>query len=141
MKVTKDKWVWMPHAAHYICADKCRFFMATKVGRYIVSTVGEYWPDRAVREIHARIHDPEWHAEHNHLKGDYYDHEYMKRFGFEEVGYKRLYETMVFKSKKSDNGCCPYVIKNATELEMDVYNEASEAYKGHMKMCRTYANK
>ena len=54
MKVTKDKWVWMGHAGHFICGHDCRFHMATRVGKYLVSTVGELWPSRAVREIHAK---------------------------------------------------------------------------------------
>lgn len=144
MKVTKDKWVWLPHPAHYICSDKCEFVMATKVGRYIISTVGQYWPERAVREIHARIHDPKWHAENNNLKGDRYDYEYKKRFGYEEIGYQRKFETMVFPSKKMpEGGCeaCPYTIKSGRNIDEEHYNEAKDAYKGHMKMCVKYANK
>lgn len=31
----------MPHAAHYICGYRCQFKLATKVGKYLISTVGE----------------------------------------------------------------------------------------------------
>lgn len=140
MKVTKDKWVWMPHPAHFICSRDCKFFLATKVGKYIVSTVGEYWPDQAVRRIHAEIHDAKWYAENRDRKGDDFDHVYMKKFGFEEIGYGRKYETMVGDCIKSENACCPYVMVNH-ELDFASYNTAKDAYQGHLKMCRKFANK
>lgn len=52
-----SSWEWYGHPAHFICGDKCRFHLATKVGKYLVSTVGELWPERRVREIHAEVHD------------------------------------------------------------------------------------
>lgn len=30
------------HAGHFICADRCLFHLCTKVGRYLVSSVGSY---------------------------------------------------------------------------------------------------
>lgn len=145
MKTPKDKWVWMPHPAHFICSKDCQFFMATKVGKYIVSTVGQYWPDRQVREIHASIHDPKWHTANKDRKGDDYDHAYMKRFGFKDIGYNRKFETMVFKARKmpKDEGCpaCSHAIVVSEVFDEEYYNEPEDAYKGHMKLCRKYANK
>lgn len=118
--------------------------MATKVGRYMISTVGEYWPERAVREIHASIHDPKWHAENNYRKGDDYDYAYKKRFGFEEIGYLRKYETMVFKAKKMPvEGCkaCTHCIEVTTNYAFEGYNDAKSAREGHMKYCLEFANK
>lgn len=43
--MNKDNWVWMPHAGHFCGASKCLFKLNTYVGKYIVSTVGEYFPD------------------------------------------------------------------------------------------------
>jgi hypothetical protein len=99
-EIDMSNWKWFGHAGHFICADKCRFHLTTKVGKYLVSTVGEYWPERVVREIHAEVHDKKWFAENRNLKGDYFDHAYMKKFGFEEIGCDRKYETMVFKAGK-----------------------------------------
>ena len=143
MKITKDKWIWMPHPAHFICSRDCRFFLATKVGKFIVSTVGEYFPDRAVREIHAQVYDAEWLAKNKILKGDHFDAEYMKKFGYEEIGYGRKYETMVFKAmpRKHKNRCCPYMIISGDNVDFEGYNSAEEAYKGHLKLCNKYANK
>ena len=41
-----SKWVWHGHAAHFIGAQSCRFRLTTTVsdGRYVVSTVGDYFP-------------------------------------------------------------------------------------------------
>jgi len=42
-------WQWLGNAMHLCVSDKCRFHLATVVGggRWIVSTVGDYWPDGA----------------------------------------------------------------------------------------------
>ena len=113
-------WIWMPHPGHFICSSQCRFIMNTCVGKYIVSTVGEWWPDRGQREIHAKIYDPAWFAEHHALLGDNFDREYKKKFGYEDIGCDRKYETMVFKSRKSGHKCCPY--------EADVRQAINELY-------------
>ena len=139
-----NNWKWFGHVAHFICGDKCRFHMATQVGKHLVSTVGEYWPERSSREIHAKISDPKWLAENITLKGDYFDHAYMKKFGFEEIGCDRKYETMVFKAGKPCTsktcGCgLPTIV--GSELDFLGYNNAGDAAKGHLKLCRKWANK
>jgi hypothetical protein len=105
--MTKDKWVWMPHAGHFICGDRCRFHLSTYVGKYIVSTLGE-------------------------MKSLWNDEE------FEDIGCDRKYETMVFKARKSKNKCCPWVQKSGEDVDFDGYNDAGEAYKGHLKMCKKW---
>jgi len=139
----KNKWVWMPHAGHFICGDKCQFHLNTYVGGYIVSTVGELWFDRGSREIHAEVYDPTWLAENKYRKGDDFDSAYMKKFGFEEIGCDRKYETMVFKAKKAkdENKCCPWRIIVEKEVDFDGYNSANDAYKGHLKMCKKWSIK
>lgn len=104
----RDKWVWMPHAGHFILGHKCQFRLCTYVGKYIVSTVGEL-PDSDNTEK-------------------------MRTIGFD-----RLYETMVFKSKKSGNKCCPYEMKDADNLDFGSYNDADSARKGHLNMCAKWA--
>lgn len=135
----KDKWIWMPHAGHFICASKCEFHLNTYVGKYIVSTVGEYWPERDVREIHAQVHNKEWLIENKHLLGDDFDHAYMKKFGYEKIGCDRKFETMVFEARKSEHKCCPYRIIVEKEVDMEGYNSANDAYKGHIKLCKKWA--
>lgn len=143
--ITRDNWIWMPHPAHFICSDKCKFFLSTKVGKYIISTVGEFWPERVSREIHAEIRDLAWHKKNNSLIGDEYDREYFDRFGYEEISCGRKYETMVFLSKKTtkEYGCeaCPFIIESGENIDMDGYNKPEEAYRGHIKMCTKYSKK
>ena len=134
----KDKWIWMPHAGHFICGNRCRFHLNTYVGKYIVSTVGELCPEQRVREIHAGVYDSHWLKENAHLKGDNFDNAYFKKFGYEKIGYDRTYETMVFEAKKSTHKCCPYEIIVSEEMDMEGYNSAKEATKGHMKLCKKW---
>lgn len=129
------------NAAHFICGDKCRFHIATKVGRYLVSTVGELWPERTSREIHADVYDAKWLAANRHRKGDDFDYAYMQRFGYEDIGCDRKYETMVFKAgapcTAKDCGCGMPSIASS-EIDFAAYNDRAAATKGHEAMCRKY---
>lgn len=131
----KENWIWMPHAAHLIVGNDCRFHLATYVGKYIVSTVGEYWPDQEVRRIHAEVNNPSWYEENKNLKGDNFDIAYFKKFGYNEIGCGRIYETMVFKAKKTKGLCCQYVMISGENVDFRGYNTPKEAREGHSKMC------
>lgn len=135
----KSRWVWMPHAGHFILGDKCRFHLNTYVGKYIVSTVGELWNDEQVRRIHASIHNPEWYSENKDLKGDYFDNAYFKEFGFEALGLRHKYESMVFRARKSSNKCCPYEIIVEKNYDEQRYDTDEEAMAGHMKLCNKWS--
>lgn len=107
----KKDWIWMPHAAHFICGPDCQFTLATYVNGYIISTVGELVTSR------------------------------IKSEKFETVALGRLYETMVFKAKKGDdNKCCPYVMDYGDDgdLDQEGYNDPEKAYLGHLAMCEKY---
>lgn len=143
--IPKESWVWMPHAGHLIVGNDCRFHLNTRVGKYIVSTVGEYNPDQEVKRIHAKVHDPVWYAENQAEKGDYFDVAFQKKFGWTSIGLSRTYETMVFKAVKENEAdpkyqCCPWKMTSG-ELDMDGYNTATDAYKGHLEMCSKWAKK
>ncbi len=140
--MSAQAWRWFGHAGHFICSRDCQFHLATQVGQYLVSTVGEYWPPRRVREIHAEVHDPAWLAENDERLGDDFDAAYMKRFGFEEIGYQRLYETMVFRAGKpcTDPKCnCGLPAIDGSELDFAGYNGARAATEGHLALCRKWA--
>lgn len=142
--IPREEWEWFGHAGHLIVARWCRFHMATKVGDYLVSTVGEYWPERPVREIHAKVHDPGWLAAKRHLLGDEFDAAYMRRFGFEEIGYGRKYETMVFRATKVCTSpscdCGMPMPDDWSELDSGAYNNPGAARAGHLAMCEKWAN-
>ena len=135
----KENWIWMPHPAHFICGDHCRFKLATYVGKYIVSTVGELWPERSTREIHAQVCNLKWLQENKSKLGDDFDFAYFKEFGYETLGVDRTYESMVFIAEKSKNKCCPYRIIVEKEVDFGAYNSEVEAVKGHYKLCKKWS--
>lgn len=137
-------WQWFGHAGHLCVGQWCRFHLCTKVGGFLVSTVGEYWPERGVREIHAEVHDPKWLNDNRHLKGDTFNSAYMKRFGFEEIGCGRKYETMVFPAgvpcSSLECGCgLPEI--GGSEEDVNGYNDAKAATQGHYEMCKKWSAK
>lgn len=142
--IPNKDWEWYGNAAHFICGQDCRFHMATKIGDYVISTVGQLWFPKDVRVIHAEVHDPKWLSENQHLRGDDFDHAYMERFGYEDIGCDRKFETMVFKFKEycTTKGCsCGLPLIVPSELDFDSYNDAKSARDGHMRMCEKYAKK
>lgn len=129
----------MPHAAHLIVSQDCKFHLATKVGKYIISTVGEYFPDSNVREIFANSRGIKLEG-----MGDARRADYMKKIGFEEIHYGGfLYETYVFRSKKSE-GCkaCPFVIDGGRSTVEEICSKTPEqAFKDHYRMCLKWSKK
>jgi hypothetical protein len=138
--IPKKDWQWFGSAGHLIVGHWCRFHLCTLVGGYLISTVGEYWPERSTREIHAEVHDPKWLAKNRQRKGDDFDHAYMKRFGFETIGYDRKYETMVFRAGSPCECGCGIPQIDGSEQDFAGYNEAADAARGHMEICERWAN-
>lgn len=64
-------WVWFGQAGHHVASDSCLFHLHTHVGRWCISTVGEYYP-RSKSVKGAAVGEPV------------------------QIGSGRLYETMVF---------------------------------------------
>ena len=131
----------MPHPGHLIISSMCEFVLNTYVGGYIVSTVGEYWPSKSSREIHASIYDKEWFKQNQHLKGDVFNSAYKKRFGFMQLGAGEdsIYETMIFKAKRSEYGCCPWEQVSGEGIDSERYAKPEEARKGHMNYCKKWS--
>lgn len=44
-----NSWQWYGSPAHFIGGYSCRFHLATKVGEYVISTVGDYDPSNSRR--------------------------------------------------------------------------------------------
>jgi hypothetical protein len=107
--------------------------LTTLVGKYLVSTVGQMWPSRSSREIHASVYDPKWLDANRDRKGDDFDFVYMQRFGYETVGSDRTFETMVFRAGK------PCASKPCVDFLG--YNDAKAATAGHRKLCAKWARK
>lgn len=132
----KKKEVWMPHSGHLIVGNDCRFHMNTYCNGYIISTVGEYFPDSGIREMFAEMRGVKLEG-----KGDARDADYLKKLGFEDLGCGRKYETMVFRGIKSKDPCCPYKMASGADLDFAGYNSPEDAFKGHYKMLRKWSRK
>lgn len=141
--ITQDKWKWFGTAGHLTVSAWCRFHLCTEVGKYMVSTVGEHWPERDVREIHASITDPKWHEENNYLRGDRYDAAYMERFGYKEIGLDAKYETYVFEigAHCDAKGCACGLPRPKDWMGIDGQrsNSAKDATHVHYEFCHKYA--
>ncbi len=133
----KEDWTWMPHPTHFICSNYCRFVLATEVGGYIISTVGEYVPDSNLRDVLAGCRGITLKG-----KGDERERDWIKKNGFENLsGEGQTYETMVFSSLKTKNNeCCPYQIV-LPDVDSRRYKYAGDAYKGHLKLCEKWSKK
>jgi hypothetical protein len=133
--MSKDvKWFGTP--GHFICAFDCRFHMCTQVGNYLVSTVGELFFDSTIREITAQSRGITLEG-----RGDSRRADYMTKIGFEDIGYKRKYETLVFKAgascvAKECNCGLPEI--DGSELDSDTYNDRKSATEGHRAMVSKY---
>ena len=115
--IPAERWQWFGNAAHFICGDKCRFHMATMVGKYLISTVGEYFPPGCELP--------------------------PLSFGL-EIGCGRKFETFVFYAGRQCDtpacGCGMPAIRGA-EIETNSANTRRDARNNHMAMCRKYARK
>lgn len=111
------------HPAHFICGNNCRFHLATQVGDYLISTVGELVFDSSVKKVLDKVRD---------------DRE------FEEIGFGRTYETMVFRAgeKCEAEGCnCGLPVIDGSELDFLGYNDADSANKGHQRLVAKWLRK
>ena len=119
----KETWEWYGTAGHFICGRWCRFHLLTKVGPYMVSTVGQY--------VHPR------HSGGNEkTEAEWLD----KNWPGEDIGYQRKYETMVFnvsEARCQEPGCmCGQpMIEDWNKIEGQGYNDAKAATDGHNAMC------
>jgi hypothetical protein len=101
-------------AAHFICSADCRLGIADVVNGYIVSTVGDYRP--------------------KHLGGEVR----------ETIGYRRFFETMVFRDsgrRCTEKDCpCGNVPEPSdwTEIDFEGYQTEAEARTGHARMIEKY---
>lgn len=116
--------VEMAHAAHFICGDKCAFKRATVVNqKFIVSTVGEFQPNVVKKGLSQQLRARN-------------DLDPIEPLG---ASPKHLYETMVFKARKSSLKCCPFKMMNGHSLETEQYASAKAAALGHEKLVKKWS--
>ena len=63
----------------------------------------------------------------------------MRRVGYEEIGYKRTFETMVFRAGEPCSCGCGLPTIVGAELDFRAYSDAGSANSGHRKLCETWA--
>lgn len=120
--VPVSKWKWFGKPGHFVCAHQCRFHLCTQVGAFLVSTVGEYIPSEFRSDI---LTEEEW------LSANYPG---------ADIGYKRKYETMVFRCTGGICDCgCGVPKIDLGEIDMAGCNDAGTATANHNKLCRKYA--
>jgi len=114
--ITEDKWEWDGFAKHFCGSRHCEFTMSTKIGDFVISTVGAYnVPDYVGKSIIQPSKENK---------------------AWDSIGYDRWFETFVFKAEKADCPCCEWVANTSGgELDSLCHETADEARKGHMEMC------
>lgn len=113
-------WKWFGKPGHFVGSFMCYFHLVTQVGPWFISTIGEYWPYARPRPCVPATDD------------------------FEDIGYNRKYETMVFGSGPpcDADGCkCEMPLPVAyNEIEMKGYNDPAAASHGHFALCLKYSD-
>lgn len=123
--IEEKDWEWDGFKKHFIGGGQCEFGLATRIGDWVVSTVGGYQPYKYLRDNDPTI---------NIL-------EIKNKLEYISIGFNRKFETMVFKYKKPDCGCCTFACDVSQEHGdfFGSYNDAKEARKGHMEICKKVA--
>ena len=141
MTIPREEWEWFGSAGHLIVGSDCRFHLATLIGPWWVSTVGEWLPDSNSWDIYARKVGgipPD-------LRGDDRRAWFLKHVGYVEIGAGRTYETMVFRAdpeqrcERDECNCGQPEIVSWSELDSDVYSERGDAQRGHYALCERWA--
>lgn len=137
--VPRAEWEWYGSPGHLIVAEDCRFHLATVIGPWLVSTVGEWLPDSSAWHIYADSRNVTLEG-----RGDARRADFKRKVGYIEIGAGRLYETMVFpigdeRCAAPDCDCGMPVVQEWGELDSDGYNLRGDAQRGHLAMCETWA--
>lgn len=133
--IPQTAWQWFGSAGHFICGFDCRWHLCTLVGDILISSVGEYFPDYAVREILAKSRGFDLGLK----KGDERKAAFLNEFGYEDIGSGRKFETMAFRvsgkvCEAPECGCgLPEIIPS--ELTSRGSNDAKTATAHHYEVC------
>lgn len=101
-------WEWFGHALHFCGSSRCKFHLGTKVGPWVVSTIGDYFPSPMREPLNSPVGDEK----------------------------PLFYETVVFPVTGALGCGCPD--HHGQEVDGRRYATAQEATAGHMGMCRKW---
>ena len=136
-RIEEREWRWFGNAGHFICARWCRFHLTTHIGKYLVSTVGQYLPSEGVQTILAQQRGYPLTQ-----RGEAREAEFLRKNDYEDIGLGCKFETMVFDAGKpcDSEGCgCGLPEINGNDLDGERYNDARSATEGHMRYCELAA--
>jgi hypothetical protein len=137
--IPMSEWKWFGNAGHLCIARDCQFHLCTQVGGFLVSTVGQYVPGESTREALAKSRGIVLSG-----RGDDRYADYMNKIGYEEIGFGRKYETMVFRAGNPctnvDCNCGMPELADASQLDTREYNSAGEATAGHIELCHKWSD-
>ena len=111
---------WFGTAGHFCASTNCRFHLSTQVGKFLISTVGAYFP------LFQDKMEPMSFSTVFEVRRDFY------------------YETMVFVAGSPCNtpDCnCGVPDHNGKAIECFRYRTAQEATQGHLKLIEKYQEK
>ncbi len=118
MSVPIDRWIWQGAPGHFICAERCRYHLATVVGPWLVSTVGEYY-------VKANDESPTPIG--------------VERF-YETMVF-RAERARCIRDGPTGASCGERHMLSARNLDFAAANSRKEAQAAHMRMCRKWARK
>jgi hypothetical protein len=122
--IPPSEWEWFGNAGHFLCGRWCRFHLATKIGPWLVSTVGEYVHPR--HSMGSEMKEAKWLKEN---------------WPGEDIGYQRKYETMVFLAGAPCACGCGLPQHDGHDHVSRGYNDAASATRGHHDLCQEYAGR
>ena len=108
--IPKSKWKWYGYAGHFIGGKSCSYHLSTRIGKYLVSTIGDYRPfgKRGERET-LGSDDDSW------------------------------FETYVFRCDGESEHGDP-ILASWAEIDGERYAVSIEAERGHYRYCEKYAS-
>lgn len=107
--------VWHGQAGHFVGWRDCQWHLCTEVNGYIISTLGEYIPNRQRNTV--------GQAMPLGLSPD------------------DLYESMIFEVGGHCPCGCGHPTQSGSSLDMNRYKTPLEARLGHMKLVEEYSKK
>lgn len=108
-RIPESKWKWYGYSGHFIGGSQCAYHLATRIGKFLVSTVGDYRP-RSEGGKKVQI----------------------------GAGDDAFYETYVFACDGEEDTGDP-IIPDFTEIDGERYAESIDAERGHYRYCEKYA--
>lgn len=57
MNIPRESWEHFGSAGHFCASSMCLFHLTTKVGQFLVSTVGEYFPSDKMSRVGAKLYE------------------------------------------------------------------------------------